>query len=82
MSNTKEAIELIDRIFNDKHDKNKITLSSIHKAKGLENDKVFIYRPELMPSKFAVTEVEKEQELNLMYVSYTRAKKELVFVQD
>lgn len=55
------------------------TLSTIHKAKGLENEKVYILRPDLLPSPFAETPEEKQQENNLSYVAITRAKRELVY---
>jgi len=80
VSDTKEAVELLNKIFSDKDSKNVITLSSIHKAKGLENDRVFVAERQLMPSKFAKTDRELEQEKNLEYVCYTRAKKELIFL--
>ena len=56
-----------------------ITLSSIHRAKGLENDRVFILRPDLL-SKFGKQDWEQVQERNLHYVAVTRAKHELIFV--
>lgn len=80
VSDTKEAVELLNKIFSDKDSKNVVTLSSIHKAKGLENDRVFVAERQLMPSKFAKTDRELEQEKNLEYVCYTRAKKELIFL--
>lgn len=80
VSNTDDAKNLIKRIFNEKDDKKKVNLSTIHKAKGLESDRVFVLCPELMPSKFASEPWEIKQEQNLQYVCYTRAKKELLFL--
>jgi len=77
-----EGIKLINDIFDEKESSNRINLSSIHKAKGLENERVFVLKPELMPSKFAQTSNEKQQEKNLEYVCYTRAKKELIFLKE
>lgn len=58
------------------------TLSTIHKAKGREWDRVYLLgRKELMPSKWARQEWELEQERNLCYVAVTRAKRELVEVE-
>lgn len=57
-----------------------ITLSSIHRAKGLEANRVFILHPELMPHPMSKGERQIEQETNLMYVAYTRAKRELYTV--
>lgn len=56
-------------------------LTTIHGAKGLEADRILILEPELMPSKYAVTEVELQQEQNLMYVAATRAKEELYYIE-
>lgn len=51
---------------------NLITCSSVHKAKGLEADRVF-----LIESTFRN---DNQEELNIRYVAITRAKKELVLV--
>lgn len=51
-----------------------ITLSSIHRAKGLEADKVFVLEDTLRDHN--------QEEINLRYVSITRAKTTLVFVTD
>lgn len=59
-----------------------ITCSTIHKVKGLENDRVFIYRYDLMPHPMAETKEELQEERNIEYVAITRAKKELYFVPD
>jgi superfamily I DNA/RNA helicase len=56
-------------------------LSTVHKAKGLEADNVFIICPELLPMRMeGQQEWEYQQELNLKYVAVTRAKKRLVWV--
>jgi superfamily I DNA/RNA helicase len=55
-------------------------LSTIHKAKGLENNRIFFLIPELIPSKFATMDWQYEQEENLRYVAITRAKRELIYV--
>ena len=75
------VIEKIDTIFSDK-DKSGICLSTIHKSKGLEADRVFIIHQDLIPSKYASLPWELEQEKNLEYVAYTRAKTILGFVND
>lgn len=76
-----EVIKKIDDIFSD-NKKTGICLSTIHKSKGLESDRVFILHSELMPSKFARLPWEMEQERNLEYVAYTRAKTTLGFIDD
>lgn len=58
-----------------------ITLSTIHKAKGLEWETVFILDfDSLMPSPYA-SEEELEQEANLIYVAQTRAKLHLRYIR-
>lgn len=58
-----------------------IVLSTVHKVKGLEADRVFIVRPDLLPMK-NVTGWQYIQEKNLEYVAYTRAKLELIIDQN
>lgn len=74
--------DMIREMFeNDVKSKGILTLSSCHRAKGLEWDRVFILgRSELMPSPMAHQEWQQEQELNLIYVAITRAKKVLIEV--
>lgn len=75
-----DLIREIEQLFSD--DKKEIlTLSTVHKAKGLEAPRVFVLEPDLMPSKYARKEWQIEQEKNLMYVAYTRAKQTLVFIR-
>ena len=75
-----DLISKLKIIFSD--DSEGICLSTIHKSKGLEADRVFIIHEDLMPSKHAKKDWEKLQEKNLMYVAYTRAKSVLGFVTD
>jgi ATP-dependent exoDNAse (exonuclease V) beta subunit len=76
-----EINERIDTIFSEGRTEG-ITLSTVHKAKGLENDRVFIACDSLMPSKSAHMPWELEQEKNLQYVAYTRAKTYLGFLSE
>lgn len=81
LTNVNELIEKINVIFNgDKDDA--IQLSTIHKAKGLEADNVFILMPSLLPYPLATKDWEVETEKNLIYVAYTRAKKTLNFIKE
>jgi len=70
----------IETIFSDQ--KEGIICSSIHKAKGLEADRVFIVNIDSMPHPMAKTEEEFQQEMNIKYVALTRSKKELYFVEE
>lgn len=56
-----------------------ITLSTIHKSKGLEARNVYFLCPELLPSKFARTELELYAEKCLQFVGITRAKENLIY---
>jgi len=75
-----ELIQKLKDIFSDETDG--ICLSSIHKSKGLEADRVFIINKELMPSKYAKQDWQIQQESNLEYVAITRAKSYLGYVVD
>jgi superfamily I DNA/RNA helicase len=82
LKTSKELIDKIDEIFSKDKKKEGISLSTIHKAKGLEADNIFIVCRSLMPSKSAKKDWEVTQEHNLEYVAYTRAKKKLCFVDE
>lgn len=71
----------IERMFSDSGD-GLLTLCTAHKSKGLEWDRVFIYRQDLMPSRWARQAWQLEQEHNLMYVAWTRAKRILAFLSE
>lgn len=77
-----EIIAKIDEIFPKRDKKSGIALCTIHKAKGLESENVFIACESLMPSKSAKKDWEIKQEYNLMYVAYTRAKNILGFIDE
>ena len=82
LTTTEQLTKKIEDIF-PKNDKGEgIMLSTVHKAKGLEADNVFIACASLMPSKSALDEWQVQQERNLMYVAYTRAKKVLGFLNE
>ena len=82
LKTTDAVVNRITTIFKDDQ-KDGICLSTIHKAKGLESNRVFIIRPDklFLPHCMRVAWM-AEQEYNLAYVAYTRAKKYLGFVQD
>ena len=56
-----------------------ICLSTVHKAKGLEANRVFIVRPDLLPMRTIKKGWQEIQEKNLQYVAITRAKTELIY---
>ena len=68
-----ELITTINGLFSDRRDDNCITMSTTHKAKGLEYDNVFV-----LSSTFS--KQGEEQERNLWYVAITRTKKVLNLV--
>jgi superfamily I DNA/RNA helicase len=60
---------------------NCIRLSSIHRAKGLEENRVFIIDFDMLPlTRTDQKPWEETQEINLKYVAVTRAKEELFLV--
>lgn len=60
-------------------EKNRVSLSTLHSAKGLEYEKVYIIdvNEKIIPYKKAVLEVDIEEERRMFYVGMTRAKSEL-----
>lgn len=74
----------VDKLFGDVKDGEpapNLTLSTIHKAKGREWDRVYLYgRNKYQPSPYARQMWQQQQETNLMYVAVTRAKQTLVEV--
>ena len=63
----------IERVF-DSNDEGDIMLSTVHKAKGLEADNVYILATERMPHPKG-----GKEENNICYVAITRAKKNLFY---
>ena len=83
-SHTKNPAEmkaLLNKIFDDQIHGDAIMLSTVHKAKGLEAENVYIICPELLPFRHKNQQFwEIQQENNLAYVAITRAKNRLVYV--
>ena len=70
----------IEKIFTDVVG-NYTTLSTVHRIKGGEADRVFILGPQDLPLVWKNQQPwQFEQEINLRYVALTRAKRELYFV--
>jgi DNA helicase-2/ATP-dependent DNA helicase PcrA len=76
---TKVLIDRISELFSDTRT-GVVTLSTIHKAKGLEWTNVYILDFDLIPSNYARKDWQVEQENNLAYVAITRAKINLRFI--
>ena len=81
IKDTTQLKSYINRLFTDDKVENAITLSTAHKSKGLEANRVLILLPNKMPLKWPhQLDWQMKQELNLKYVALTRARKELVFI--
>jgi superfamily I DNA/RNA helicase len=75
---TEMVMSLFDDNVVDKH--NTITLCSAHRSKGLENPRIFILGLYELMGRQCRQDWQTQQELNLMYVSVTRAQELLVNV--
>lgn len=80
---TDELINRIDTIFPKAARKTEgVSLSTIHKAKGLEADNVYILCESILNGSNSKLKWEKIQEQNLKYVAYTRSKNVLGFIDE
>ena len=82
MTSISELVKTIQSLFDDTRKKDQVLLSSIHRAKGLEADDIFIIKPQLMPHSMAKLAWEHEQEQNLIYVAHTRGLKRKFMVHE
>jgi len=74
-----ELIREIDNLFSDEN--GGIVLSTVHKAKGLEAETIWILEPDKLPFIWANQQPwQTEQEYNLRYVALTRTKMNLFFL--
>lgn len=78
-----ELLGSITRLFGEAGEvRASVILSTVHKAKGMEWDRVFILdASELMPSPWARKDWEAQQERHIAYVACTRAKRELRYIK-
>ena len=82
LTEVRDLIDKIKLIFNG-DSKDAILLSTVHRAKGLEADRVYIYQPSVLKNNMLATkDWEKKTEVNLQYVAYTRAKNSLYFIEE
>jgi len=80
-ANPYDIVKMIDNIFSDT--KEGTIFSTVHKAKGLESDVVYIIKPDQLPLiRKEQKPWELDQEMNLKYVALTRSKDKLVFVKE
>ncbi len=80
-SNLSELKAMVYKLYRPERGEKAIILSTIHKVKGMENERVFVYAIDLLPCPWANGWRQLEQEKNLEYVAITRAKKELYYVE-
>ncbi len=67
----------------DRNAKTKLTLATVHGAKGLESDYCYLFRVQdgVFPAEKAMTPEELEEERRVLYVAMTRARKQLIITQ-
>lgn len=74
-----DSVESVDRLFSKRND-NPIELLTIHQAKGLEADCVYVTATHLLPHpKCKEVEWQLQQENNAMYIAMTRARDSLYY---
>jgi DNA helicase II / ATP-dependent DNA helicase PcrA len=73
-------VDVIDALFAEKADA--VVLSTIHRAKGLEAHKVYWLNHHKCPAMWARQAWQRQQEVNLCYVATTRAKSELILIEE
>lgn len=83
LSVVSEVVRAIENVFDDTT-KEAIRLSSIHRAKGLEANKVWHIKPKgaECPHPMAKQPWAKEQDINCCYIAVTRAKEQFAYVTD
>lgn len=73
-TDTQDLLTRIDWLFSDNVEEGTITCSSVHKAKGLEADRVFVLQESFYRRG------KTQEEMNCEYVATTRAKNHLSYV--
>lgn len=77
-SNSDQLKKLLKRLYSSKTS-SPVTLSTIHKAKGLEWPEVLFLDRQLIPSAYATQEYQLIQERNLSYIAKTRSMNRLAY---
>jgi DNA helicase-2/ATP-dependent DNA helicase PcrA len=83
LSLTNENIKkVLDELFTEEQQAGSTTLCSVHRSKGLEFHRVLIldFTDSFIPQFVNETHM-YEQECNMVYVAYTRAERELIFIK-
>lgn len=75
-------LRYIDTILNTTPSNDCVRICSVHKAKGLEANNVFVLNEAKVCSDFRMSLEQKEQEVNLAYISVTRAIDTLYLVHE
>lgn len=77
-----EVVRKIEAVFTDDPNKPGVRMSSIHRAKGLEADTVYLLQPDGASVTWTRSENEwcRRQGQNLLYVAVTRSIRHLVYV--
>lgn len=84
LTRTSELDARLENLFSDNNFANSIICSSVHKAKGLEADRVFLLTDTLYPGRNRKTKIkpkQEQEERNIHYVGITRTRRELFLVE-
>lgn len=73
-------VQYVNSILNTTPSPNCITVSSVHRVKGLEANNVFVLNRGKATVDYTMSKEQKQQERNLSYVSLSRAKENLYLV--
>lgn len=75
-----EMVQRIHDLFDDDGSTGHVVCSTVHKAKGLEADRVWMLTTSFTPPRATDSPIEVIEAANLRYVTMTRARHELVYV--
>lgn len=82
LTDSAELVDLICGLFSDENGEG-VCLSTVHKSKGLENDRVFILNESAFYPRWCMgSKIQAQQEKNLEYVAITRPKKYLGYISN
>lgn len=76
----KNFVPYVQKMLNTQNPRNCIICTSIHQAKGLEANNVFVLHEGRAFTELGRNKVQQQQEMNLSYVALTRAKENLYLV--